>query len=155
MLGGVKNRHSCESDFRWHRKIWAFLDTTMAAIYAIILTLGLTTLAGVLLLFRRYSLTPKEINFPFMKFDTTRFEDLSSARLFQEVSRRVIMRTPIAVDSAEKIKLVEPLVLVHAGWTFVCDSFVVKYKKFPDDTAIGESASEIGTQNALFVKMYR
>jgi hypothetical protein len=127
----------------------------MNSIYAVIITIVLTIITGFILISRKYSLTPKEISFPFLKFDTHRFEDLSCARLFREVSRQVIVRNPIAEVSAEKIRLVEPLILVHAGWTFVCDSFVMKYKKFPDDTAIGESALHIGTQNALFVKMYR
>ncbi|MDB5471191.1 MAG: hypothetical protein JWR84_2751 [Caulobacter sp.] len=95
------------------------------------------------------------------EFDTSKFDELSAVKFFNAVSRAAIS----PVDDADiregwnraggSYEQASPVLMMHAGWTLVCEAFVVKFKVYPDDAEVRKVASVIGGQNVDFVLNYR
>jgi len=107
------------------------------------------------LLARRYRLTPKNVKLPFMDFEVSRFTDLSPVRLFDNVSRVTIRPSSgasawLAMANAE----ISPILLVHVGWQIVSGAYLETYLAYPNEENVAKQATTLGAQNAEFVIMY-
>ena len=109
----------------------------------------------------RYRLRAKRLSIPFVEFEVSRFDQLSPVQLFSAVSV-VALRAdvPLPGGSSEAQLLAgdgkpTPIIMIHAGWTMVCETYVRRFKHYPDQESVLKVVAEIGVQNAEFVNVYR
>jgi hypothetical protein len=107
-------------------------------------------LLALLLLSLRYRLRLRELDLPFLKVDLSRLEDLSPVKLFSTLTRVALQPQP-APETLED----EPLVAIHAGWTMVCDAFIERFRKYPDEPNVKAVADQLGGQNVEFVLLFQ
>ncbi|RYD94402.1 MAG: hypothetical protein EOP61_21750 [Sphingomonadales bacterium] len=124
----------------------------MSAIAGAAIGFGLAALAGLLLLSQRYRLRPKSFELPFLKFDTSRFADLSAIQLFTNVSKVAIFPSSAAQNwLLNKPVEATPMMLIHVGWHIVCDAFVKNFGQYPSEENVQAHVHELGSQNAEFI----
>lgn len=110
-----------------------------------------------LFLRRGYTATPTKLTLPFVNVELAKFDALSPVKFFRAVSI-VSIEPAVSPDDymkAEQTARNTPIVLIHAGWTIVCESFVRRFEAYPTDERIEAAVARIGGQNAEFIKMYR
>lgn len=106
-----------------------------------------------LLVWRGYSVRATKLSLPFVEADLARFDALSAVTFFNEVSVSVIR--PSNREEAAAVAGAAPLLLIHTGWSLVCEAFVRRFQAYPDDEHIMGAAAAIGGQNVEFLRMYR
>ncbi|MDB5471419.1 MAG: hypothetical protein JWR84_2979 [Caulobacter sp.] len=113
-----------------------------------------------LLMKNRYSVSVKQVNLPFVEFEISKFNGLSPVVMFSRLTRMLIL--PAEAEKVEKLlkrdgasRISEPVAMIHAGWTVVCDAFVYRFKSYPSDQNVHAIAESIGGQNAEFIIMFR
>jgi hypothetical protein len=107
------------------------------------------------LIWRGYTIRPTKVSFPFVDIQLTRFDGLSPVQFFNNLSIAYINPAPQYDPQAEVAAENTPIVLIHAGWTIVCNAFIRRFQAYPNDDRIEAAASQIGGQNVEFLKMYR
>ncbi|WP_144428184.1 hypothetical protein [Azospirillum thiophilum] len=127
----------------------------MMPIIAMVLPGILAGIAFGILLQRGYSARVTKISLPFMEMQINNFGKLSPVEMFNEVSMMVIPSINRNIVDAFMSIDKTPVILIHTGWSIVCESFVNRFRAYPSDDSIDAIVSEIGGQNADFIKMYR
>ena len=116
--------------------------------------LAVGILAGALLVWR-YSIRLKKLSLPFLELEVSRFDALSPVLFFSQVTKLVLQSDARMRREADDALTATPVLLIHAGWNMVCETFVDRFRAYPDDAHIEAAASVIGGQNVQFIKMYR
>ena len=105
----------------------------------------------------RFRLRAKTLSIPFVEFEVSRFDQLSPVQMFSSVSV-VALRSDIA-PRPDQLMAMEaaptPIIMIHAGWMMVCETYVRRFKHYPDNESVLKVVAEIGAQNAEFVNVYR
>ena len=95
-----------------------------------------------------------KIKTPFAEFDIQHFERLTAIKVFNNLS--VMIRPDRhGVQNLIDDTHILPAIKVHLGWHLVSEAYVRKFDEFPDDSSLTRVTSQIGAQNAEFVKIYR
>ena len=92
--------------------------------------LALGAISAVGLLARRYSFKPKTWSFAGVEYDIARFEDLTQVAFFAHVTKLAL---PASAHPLNVADATDPVALIYAGWSLVCDSFVREFHVYPTD----------------------
>lgn len=127
----------------------------MIQIFVVALPAILAGVALGILLQRGYSARITKFSLPFIEMQINNFEKLSPVEMFNYVSMMFISPT-YGIDRDALLAIDKtPVILIHTGWNIVCESFVNRFRTYPNDASIDAVVAEIGGQNAEFIKMYR
>lgn len=116
--------------------------------------------ALVLLLFlwgkkKQVSLT--RVSLPFAEFSVSNFDGLPPVMMFAHLSMLCLPVDPATLKQVGSHQGDEatPSMMIHSGWTLVCDAFIRRFGFYPNDEEILKTAAELGGQNVEFIQMYR
>ncbi|MDM8010369.1 MAG: hypothetical protein QUV08_05340 [Parasphingorhabdus sp.] len=137
---------------------WGFgvlSEGILIAITSALATVILAAIVGGILISRHFNIKPKNLKLPFVEFETSRFGDLSPVKLFENVSKILI----IPSESAEKWLTrprveIAPVMLMHIGWQIVSKAFVSQYLAYPNEKNVQAHVGTLGSQNAEFVTLF-
>ena len=104
---------------------------------------------------KQVSLT--RVSLPFAEFSVSSFDGLPPVKMFDLLSMICIPVNPASVDSAEESarRTATPTMMVHTGWSLICDAFIHRFSAYPNDDEILKAAPALGGQNVEFIQMYR
>ena len=114
--------------------------------------LALGAISAVGLLARRYSFKPKTWSFAGVEYDIARFEDLTQVAFFAHVTKLAL---PASAHPLNVADATDPVALIYAGWSLVCDSFVREFHVYPTDENVKAAVDKLGAQNVDFIIGYR
>lgn len=104
---------------------------------------------------KQVSLT--RVSLPFAEFSVSSFDGLPPVMMFSELSMLCLPADPAMTKSLndDTANSSAPTMMIHTGWSLVCDAFIGRFGAYPSDEEVMKAASAIGGQNVEFVQMFR
>ncbi|MEO1701734.1 MAG: hypothetical protein AAFR71_06725 [Pseudomonadota bacterium] len=122
-----------------------------SSVIAIVLGSFFSGICIALLVVRGSSLKVEGISIFGVQMSGKIFEQLSPVQLFNHLSRMVPTTISISTLSDD----FDPHAMLDMSWRMVSDAYIQRFRQYPDDNSLSKNASELGTQNIEFIRIYR
>lgn len=116
----------------------------------LIVTLLLVLITLALMAKNGHIIVLKGIKILGLNFETRHFETLTAFYVFRNISMAQI--SPELILENQQI---DPILLIHCGWSLVADAYIHQFGEYPDGSSLQTRSKELGSQNTDFIRQFR
>lgn len=117
---------------------------SIVAIFALALTLAF---------FGGRSIKLSKLKLPFIEFDAI---DKERPDRFRFLTMAITPGAPYEYGVFNAVSQTDDRnILIHIGWHIISDTYIGRYLEYPDDQSLRKQISDLGSQNAEFIAIFR